>query len=107
MKIRTIVAAAVISVGTLGAVVGGLSVVASWSEWSRSSAASNLGASFERMLAIPEGIQAERSASTKVLTTAEPSAAERLQLRFGRALFFTCGGLLLSILVSCACGPVR
>jgi len=45
--------------------------------------------------------------SERSRTSAEPSAAERLQLRFGRALFFTCGGLLLSILVSCACGPVR
>jgi hypothetical protein len=29
------------------------------------------------------------------------------QARIGRALFLVCGGLLLSILVSCACGPVR
>jgi hypothetical protein len=30
-----------------------------------------------------------------------------LPARFGRAIFFLCGGLLMSILVSCACGPVR
>jgi methyl-accepting chemotaxis protein len=34
--------------------------------------------------AIPEGIQAERSASTKVLTTAEPSAADRSALTEAR-----------------------
>lgn len=30
-----------------------------------------------------------------------------IQSRLGRALYFACTGLLLSILVSCACGPVR
>jgi hypothetical protein len=37
----------------------------------------------------------------------EPSRNEATQARIGRALFLVCGGLLLSILVSCACGPVR
>jgi hypothetical protein len=38
----------------------------------------------------------------------EPSRDEApTQARIGRALFLVCGGLLLSILVSCACGPVR
>src|SRR5690349_2703733 len=84
MKIRTILAAAVVTVGALGLVAGGSSVVSSWSEWSRSRAASDLGATFERMLAIPETIQAERSAATKVLTTAEPSAADRSSLAEAR-----------------------
>jgi hypothetical protein len=36
-----------------------------------------------------------------------PKPTDSRSLRVGRALFLVAGGLLLSILVSCACGPVR
>jgi hypothetical protein len=44
--------------------------------------------------------------SDKPLRTSESTGPD-LQARVGRVLFFISGGLLLGILVSCACGPVR
>src|SRR5262249_23129751 len=70
----------------LGATIGAVSVVSSWSDWSRMRTASDLGAAFDRMLGVPERIQGERSMLTRLLTTAEPSAADRTALTEARRL---------------------
>jgi methyl-accepting chemotaxis protein len=84
MKIRTIFAAAAIAIGATGAVVGSTAIVASWSSWSQSRAAADLGVAYSRMLIITERIALERAAVTRAISPPEPTAAQRATLAESR-----------------------
>jgi hypothetical protein len=77
MKIRTIFAAAAITVGAIGSTVGVVAIATAWSTWSQERAAADLASSFTRLLVIPQRIVQERTAFTRVMEPAEPTAAQR------------------------------